>query len=349
MHAEIFSLAELPWGGVSEDEIMGRMQKLEKLGCPAMCPAPMYDIMYGCWRLEPRTRMSGAAVAEAIAEYAESSKGKAGNGSGLEWPEVTLPKLSFLQQTAIDLEDASVVAAFEALETAQPQFELVKELGKGQFGSVHLARLVRKDGGKTAIAVKMQHGGSGVPEAEQRQFMYEARLLSAIHHGHIVSVVAVHFGSSPQYIGLELMEGGELGKYLADFKAQVEENVGQLIGVCLQICDAMAYLEKSKIVHRDLAARNVLVSAVGLEVVKLSDVGLSRPLMQSEYYKKTSKDKVCDETLEMFSLNHFFQIPAKWMALESLLNSRYSHASDVWSFGVLCWEVFSFGARPYPG
>jgi proto-oncogene tyrosine-protein kinase ROS len=75
----------------------------------------------------------------------------------------------------------------------------------------------------------------------------------------------------------------------------------------------------------------VLVGSSGLETVKLSDVGLSRTLATSDYYRKTSSAKV----------------PVKWMAPESIVDRMYTSASDVWSFGVLCWEVFSFGETPY--
>jgi serine/threonine protein kinase len=77
----------------------------------------------------------------------------------------------------------------------------------------------------------------------------------------------------------------------------------------------------------------VLVGSTGLECVKLSDVGLSRTLKESDYYRKTTKGKV----------------PAKWMAIEYLSSGRFSHASDVWSFGIMCWELYSFGEEPYPG
>jgi proto-oncogene tyrosine-protein kinase Ret len=86
-------------------------------------------------------------------------------------------------------------------------------------------------------------------------------------------------------------------------------------------------------VHRDLAARNVLVGVDGLSTVKLSDVGLSRTLASSDYYRKTSNMKV----------------PIKWMAPESIFERLYTSASDVWSYGVLCWEVYSLGLAPYHG
>ena len=99
----------------------------------------------------------------------------------------------------------------------------------------------------------------------------------------------------------------------------------------------------------DVYCRNVLVGASGIDVVKLSDVGLSRPLKSSEYYRRTSKGKARAWCRVQVMRLMAVQVPAKWMAIESLIEGRYTLASDVWSYGVLCWEVFTFGADPYPG
>jgi fibroblast growth factor receptor 2/cadherin 2 type 1 (N-cadherin) len=80
-----------------------------------------------------------------------------------------------------------------------------------------------------------------------------------------------------------------------------------------------------------MTSRNVLVGSEGLNKVKLSDVGLSRTLTSSDYYRKVSSNKV----------------PLKWMAPESILERLYTSASDVWSFGVLCWEIYALGDTPY--
>eukprot|EP00042_Codosiga_hollandica_P055009 m.758146 g.758146 ORF g.758146 m.758146 type:complete len:187 (+) comp59033_c0_seq3:4323-4883(+) len=130
---------------------------------------------------------------------------------------------------------------------------------------------------------------------------------------------------------LEFMGGGDLVSYLRSHREDLQESVSTLHNVVLQVADAMSLLERFRVVHRDLAARNVLVSDKGLDCVKLSDVGLSRTLAASPYYKKKSRDKV----------------PARWLAPESITRGVYDSSSDVWSFAVLCWEVFTLGAEPY--
>ncbi|KAF0300066.1 Proto-oncogene tyrosine-protein kinase receptor Ret [Amphibalanus amphitrite] len=86
-----------------------------------------------------------------------------------------------------------------------------------------------------------------------------------------------------------------------------------------------------QLVHRDLAARNVLL-AEG-KVCKISDFGLTRDIYEGSLYQKTSKGRV----------------PVKWMAIESLEDHVYTSKSDVWSFGVLLWELITLGSNPYPG
>ncbi|XP_022109094.1 fibroblast growth factor receptor 3-like, partial [Acanthaster planci] len=91
----------------------------------------------------------------------------------------------------------------------------------------------------------------------------------------------------------------------------------------------MSFISSQKCVHRDLAARNVLVSDD--LVCKVSDFGLARDVMNIRIYQRESKGA----------------LPMRWMALESLLSDVYTTESDVWSFGVLLWEIITLGARPY--
>ncbi len=127
---------------------------------------------------------------------------------------------------------------------------------------------------------------------------------------------------------LELLPGGDLGKFLQ--KAKPAPEAGLLLGAAVMLSDALCYLETMGVVHRDLAARNVLVGET-LSVVKLADFGMSRDIEERAYYRQVSNDRV----------------PVKWMAPEAIRTRRYSFASDVWSFGVLLWELFALGERPY--
>ena len=161
-----------------------------------------------------------------------------------------------------------------------------------------------------------------------QKFEDEARLFAVLNHPNIVACVALRLRSENQFIALELMKS-DLKSYVT--KMTEEISLLSKIKAVYQIAQAMQYLEERRIVHRDLAARNVLVGNNGIRTVKLNDFGLSRTLSTSNYYKKSSNDK----------------IPIRWMSPESVLDRKYTSASDVWSFGVFCWEVLEEGKVPY--
>ncbi|UYV70167.1 RET [Cordylochernes scorpioides] len=157
------------------------------------------------------------------------------------------------------------------------------------------------------------------------------------------TVVAVKMlKDGPLYLVMEYAEHGSLlgvlrGSRAADNPAYlgldgtVQLGLKQLLAFSWQIARGMAYLSDMKVVHRDLAARNVLV-AEGL-MAKISDFGLSRDVYEGDAYLRRSRGRV----------------PVKWMALESLEAHLYTTKSDVWSFGVILWEIVTLGATPYPG
>jgi AXL receptor tyrosine kinase len=134
------------------------------------------------------------------------------------------------------------------------------------------------------------------------------------------------------------MANGDLKSFLIDKRGDNEPNILPegltieiLVKMCNDIANGMDYLSSLKFVHRDLAARNCMIDD-NLSV-KVADFGFSRDIYTKEYYRLERRTK----------------LPVKWLPPESLLDNIYNEKTDVWSFGVVCWEIFSLGRSPYPG
>ncbi|XP_047210982.1 protein-tyrosine kinase 2-beta-like isoform X2 [Girardinichthys multiradiatus] len=195
-------------------------------------------------------------------------------------------------------------------------------LGEGFFGEVHDGVYKSASGERTRVAIKTCKDCS--TEVKEK-FLSEAELMKNLDHPHIVRLIGV-IEVDPVWIVMELYEHGELGNYLVE--QQYILSTAKLTQYCLQICKALAYLERLNMVHRDIAVRNVLVASV--ECVKLGDFGLSRYIDEQEYYKASVS-----------------RLPIKWMAPESINFRRFTSASDVWMFGVCVWEIFSLAQQPF--
>uniref|UniRef100_A0A671N196 non-specific protein-tyrosine kinase n=1 Tax=Sinocyclocheilus anshuiensis TaxID=1608454 RepID=A0A671N196_9TELE len=189
-------------------------------------------------------------------------------------------------------------------------------LGEGFFGEVH-------DGiYKMNVAVKTCKDCSA---DVKEKFMSEALIMKKLDHPHIVRLIGI-IEEDPVWIVMELYQYGELGIYLMENKHKL--STVTLILYCLQISNALAYLEGVNMVHRDIAVRNVLVAKP--DCVKLGDFGLSRYIEEEEYYKASVS-----------------RLPIKWMAPESINFRRFTSASDVWMFAVCMWEIMSRGLQPF--
>ncbi|KAK7913052.1 hypothetical protein WMY93_013263 [Mugilogobius chulae] len=195
-------------------------------------------------------------------------------------------------------------------------------LGRGNFGEVYRGHL-RAD--NTPVAVKSCKE-SLAPE-QKNKFLMEARILKQYNHPNIVKLIGVCTQRQPIYIIMELVPGGDFLSFLRTEGLFLKPKM--LVKMTENVAAGMEYLESKKCIHRDLAARNCLVGEKN--VVKISDFGMSRQKEDGIYSAEGGMR----------------QIPVKWTAPEALNFGRYTTESDVWSFGVLLWEVFSLGMIPY--
>ena len=214
------------------------------------------------------------------------------------------------------------------LEINREQVSIERELGEGQFGKVYEASAVGLPGSTRTITVAVKFLSTTDP-AEQSSFVQEAVRMVPLTHDHIVRLLAVCFRSQPIFFVIEHMPKGDLKQYLIANRARITLN--QQVEMCRQVASALVFLAELKYVHRDIAARNVLVDAI--DRVKLSDFGLARDVYLTEYYRKTGSGA----------------LPLRWMSPESVFDGIYNAKSDVWMFGVLLWEIFSYAALPWSG
>uniref|UniRef100_A0A914PLZ8 Protein kinase domain-containing protein n=1 Tax=Panagrolaimus davidi TaxID=227884 RepID=A0A914PLZ8_9BILA len=127
----------------------------------------------------------------------------------------------------------------------------------------------------------------------------------------------------------EHVDGPNLHSWIqaSPLESKSEKDIAKILW---QICDAMMHISASGVVHNDLAARNILLNSL-LEV-KVADFGLASLLDEIQIYIATTSQK---------------RLPLRWMAIEAMKDRIFSEASDVWSFGVLIWEIFNNGNVPY--
>uniref|UniRef100_A0A9J8CI00 Fibroblast growth factor receptor n=1 Tax=Cyprinus carpio carpio TaxID=630221 RepID=A0A9J8CI00_CYPCA len=232
-------------------------------------------------------------------------------------------------------------------EFPRENLTLGKPLGEGCFGQVVRAEAygINKDNQDqmTTVAVKMLKDDA--TDKDLADLISEMELMKVMDkHKNIINLLGVCTQDGPLYVLVEYASKGSLREYLRarrppgmDYTFDVtkvpEEQLTfkDLVSCAYQVARGMEYLASKRCIHRDLAARNVLVTEDN--VMKIADFGLARGVHQIDYYKKTTNGR----------------LPVKWMAPEALFDRVYTHQSDVWSFGVLMWEIFTLGGSPYPG
>jgi serine/threonine protein kinase len=201
------------------------------------------------------------------------------------------------------------------------------EIGAGEFGSVCSGYLKKPGNNKLTIAIKTLKDGAD--DTQKTKFLQEALVMVQFNNPKIVSLIGVVTKGEPVLICLEFMELGSLRNYLKSEFVFEKLADSDLIRMACDVCAGMHYLAESGFVHRDLAARNVLVNKDF--VCKVSDFGLSQ---NAEEDNSNDKEE---------------RIPIRWTAPEAVQHHQFSTASDIWSFGILLWEMWSYGAVPYKG
>ncbi|GAA49750.1 tyrosine-protein kinase SYK [Clonorchis sinensis] len=202
---------------------------------------------------------------------------------------------------------------------------LKERLGGGNFGHVVKGVYRTPTGQDIPVAVKTLKPDQ-LANTGEREILAEARTMAQLKHRHIVRLIGVCKDEQLMLV-LELAPLGPINKYL---KKRPDVPIHTLTELMYQVALGMAYLESCKFVHRDLAARNVLL--VTRHFAKISDFGMSKALnFGSDYYRAATAGKW----------------PLKWYAPECIYYFRFDSKSDVWSYGITLWEVYSYGERPY--
>uniref|UniRef100_A0A8C3A5J7 receptor protein-tyrosine kinase n=1 Tax=Cyclopterus lumpus TaxID=8103 RepID=A0A8C3A5J7_CYCLU len=223
-------------------------------------------------------------------------------------------------------EDPNIAVLKFATEIHPSHITKQKVIGAGEFGEVYRGNL--KMPGRKEVAVAIKTLKPGYTEKQRQDFLSEASIMGQFSHQNIIRLEGVVTKFKHAMIVTEYMENGALDRYLKDHDGEFPSF--QLVGMMHGIAAGMKYLSDMSYVHRDLAARNILVNN-NLEC-KVSDFGLSRVLEDDpEGTYTTSGGK----------------IPIRWTAPEAIAYRKFTSASDVWSFGIVMWEVMAFGERPY--
>ncbi|XP_037578446.1 hepatocyte growth factor receptor-like isoform X1 [Dermacentor silvarum] len=268
-----------------------------------------------------------------------------GAGANSDAAATSLPQIQgYVQGSEPDARQALISSTFQIDEETKLMLESEKLLfkrehlvlgpviGQGHFGCVYRGTLELEGKGEVQqVAVKTLHNtdSRGV-EADGQAFLEEALIMKDFHHMNVLPLIGLSIDESGGLmVIIPYMKYGDLLSYIRDERNS--PTVKDLITFGIHVAEGMKYLADTKFVHRDLAARNCMLSEDF--IVRVADFGLSRDVYEKDYYSGDNKKT---------------KLPVKWMAPESLEKGIYNHKTDVWSYGVLLWELMTRGVTPYP-
>lgn len=231
---------------------------------------------------------------------------------------------------------ANLVYEPDEWEVDREKISLIRELGQGSFGMVYEGEARKIIPGKPIVKCAVKTVNENTSHREKIEFLQEASVMKGFNCFHVVKLLGVVSKGHPILVIMELMANGDLKSYLRSHRPEENSDLQpptlrRVLQMSIEIADGMAYLAAKKFVHRDLAARNCMV---GEDLtVKIGDFGMTRDIYETDYYRKGGKGL----------------LPVRWMAPESLKDGVFTSQSDVWSYGVVLWEMATLASQPYQG
>ncbi|XP_020611795.1 inactive tyrosine-protein kinase transmembrane receptor ROR1-like isoform X2 [Orbicella faveolata] len=223
-------------------------------------------------------------------------------------------------------------------EVSHGKVKFLESLGEGGFAKVCKGALIKLESDQEDVKIAIKRLKSDVPQAAVENFKKETSILANLQDINILCLIGVSTGEEPRYMVFEYYTDMDLYRFLLDNASKlsglIPSDISEydlLLDFSLQVASGMDFLVENNFVHCDLAARNCYVTEGN--IIKISNLGIGSYKYPSDY-----------------SWGHSSALlPVRWMPPEALNTLQFSHMSDVWSYGILLWEIYSFGCRPYVG